>query len=589
MKKLLFMFCSILITFQGYAEDKNLVIFIDNLHQETIKTDEINITHQLITALQQKVPLVLASCSLYKNIQDRKNLFEKNIQKKKSIERSMDDFFEFTHQKVVEYYPNVSPVNQLCTQSWYEKYYSDLARMEQKDIDQLKFNFLCHHFALDHDYHVYILPFGMVLFALSTIILPSVLDQYKVDDNATIKISDKKSDLIKSLECMIDDKDESWVIYLAGHGHPESSLQGGNIAGLLLEEFRNFLLFCDKCLRVDLLVYASCYGGGVHTVEPYKDISLSYPVVVIALTDAPIFGFGLFEGFKLPPYDATFYLEPQDVSDRGLLPYAMQNYIDFFNRARQKKVDMKLIQSLSHFFICDKQACHMQKVENIPLIRSVGQNYFTLFSDPCMQDFVTAVRHDDPMVIYKPILLYSKKIQSVKFQALVPIVSMLPGLVSHEISLCDASLYRLSEIIPALFLAFPDSEHCAHYKIKKLMCHNDMIGAQGAVTLTNVLILQQKKLRPACIDEKVQLAVYWKYKGVGYLILYDQGKVIEQRIVSDEEFKMMQSMYQFVEKSIDYGLLQTPETLLTYDRYMHNQEFHTTLVDECIQAQVCKK
>ncbi len=586
MKKLL-LIAFLIRAFHFQAQEHNLAIFMDNLHQETVKTDEINITHQLITALQQKVPMVLASSSLYKNIHDRKELFAKNMHKSNSIQASMLDFFTTTNQKIIENYTDIAQVNQLCGQSWYEQQYPDLACLEQKMIDQLKFNFLCYIFELDYaQYRCYQLPFGMILFAAYDVEVPLNFDEYVVD---SLKISDKKSDLAKTLELVMRENKDKWVIYLAGHGHPESSSQGANIAGLQLNEFENLLLFCNENLDLELFVYASCYGGGVHTVEPYKDIALRYPVIVIALTDAPIFGFGLFEGFKLPPYDTTFYLEKADYAEHGLLPHAMQNYPDFFKRARRGVIDMDLVQTLSQFFICDLKACQMQKVENLPLFRPAGQRYFSLLSQKKLLEFVIPVSVDQPVTITKPMLLYTKKIEKITLETLAPVISMIPGLVSHEIAVCDANLYRLSEIIPTLFLAFPDSEHYTHFKIKKLICNNDMIGSQGQVTLTNLLILQQKKLRPGFINQSVQLAVYWKHKGVGYLILYDQGKVIEQRMVTEQEFEAMQSMYHFVQKSIDYGLLDTPETLLTYKRYLKNNAFHAALLDECVQAQVCKK
>ena len=86
----------------------------------------------------------------------------------------------------------------------------------------------------------------------------------------------------------------SWVIYLTGHGMHESFWDNALIAGIEKKNFQRLLHDIDKHLRVNCLLYITCYGGGSHTSPIFQEqisnhktlFDLSYPIIIGSITDA---------------------------------------------------------------------------------------------------------------------------------------------------------------------------------------------------------------------------------------------------------------------------------------------------------------
>jgi hypothetical protein len=574
-----------------YTFDNNLIIIVDNLQQETAKTEEVNMTHQCITALQQRGASVLVSTTLWKNIVDRKKKFEKKLQDSSSIESNIFAMYKRTNTelKLAEY--NLAIINQKLTQSWFELEYPQLAKLSQEKFNQLRFEFLCYIFKFDiNHWRVYGARTGMLLF------VPKEY-QYKIegsyelfDERALLKHVDKKSYIVQSLEKLLKNDKNRWVIYLTGHGHPKSSKQLANIAGLKIEEFRTFLEYLNNKMTIKIMVYSSCYGGGVHTVEPYTDLKLKYPVIVTAATDAPIFGFGLFEGVKLPPYDDQFKLHAVDVlKNHGLLPCTMQNYKAFFKRAWKGQFDLNLVQLISKFFICDFIECHAQKVENYPLIRKAGDLIFRPVREGLIAKLVQKITTNGTFFSHKPLLLYSKKIKKIKIDRAVPIISMLPGMVSHEIGELSAGLVPLSRLIAESFLSLEDMQAYKNFIIKKLVCFDDLIGSKKIINFTDILILHQENLMPKFFEKKVEALIFLKRINSYYLLVWNNKSITDIILLNEEKIRAMSEIKNFVQQGINYQAMRTPENLLTFDAYIDNKNFQQDIVDECVHIKICKK
>ena len=378
--------------------------------------------------------------------------------------------------------------------------------------------------------------------------------------------------------------------YLTGHGHPKSSKQGANIAGLKIDEFKKLLDHFNDEMHLKLLVYSSCYGGGVHTVEPYANLQLNYPVIVTAATDAPIFGFGLFEGVKLPPYDPQFKLQASDVAkNSGLLPCALQNYKAFFKRAWKGWFDLNLVQYISRFFACDIIQCHVQKIENFPLIRKAGDLIFRPVHDGMMIKLVQQVTTNGSYASSKPLLLYTKKVKKIKIDSAVPIVSMLPGIQSHEITELQAGSTPLSKLIADSFLSLEDMQAYKNFMIKKLSCFNDLIGEPRNVIFTNVLILDQENFMPKFVSEPADALIYLELAGQSYLVLCDEQQITGQFILDQEQVAAMAEIKKLVQQAINYDASASPTQLLTHDAYVDNKVYQQEIVDDCIKIKVCKK
>ncbi|HBS48183.1 TPA: hypothetical protein DEO28_03805 [Candidatus Dependentiae bacterium] len=72
-----------------------------------------------------------------------------------------------------------------------------------------------------------------------------------------------------------------WNIYLIGHGTYEDL-----IAGMSIEDFKNFIQFLSKNIYVNFLYYATCFGGGKNLIIPYKYISTNFVIAEQATTAA---------------------------------------------------------------------------------------------------------------------------------------------------------------------------------------------------------------------------------------------------------------------------------------------------------------
>lgn len=582
----------ILFSFYVMSHDCNLMIIVDNLHQETAKTAEINMTHQLITALQQRASAVLFSATLWKNIIDRKKKFAKHLEDSSSLCSIIFNMYQATNEELKNARYNPTVVNRKLSHVWFLEKYPQLAELSKDDFNQLRFDFLCYIFDFDFSsWRVYYGHFGMLLF------VPQEFDyhcdsMYEVlNEDDCCKSFDKKSNVVQSLQKILLSEQDRWVVYVTGHGHPKNAKQDANIAGLKIHEFKDLLHYFNESMHLKLLVYASCYGGGVHTIEPYVGLSCNYPIIVTALTDAPIFGFGLFEGVKLPPYDDQFKLESVDIAKhKGLLPYAMQDYVGFFQRAWKGRFDLHLIQFISRFFTCDFLQCHIQKIENFPLIRDRGEFIFTPVKDGLFSKLVQQVVLPSAIITAtKPVLLYTKKVKKIKMDHLVPIISMIPGFVSHQIEDFYAPAILLSSLISDVFLSLEDMQLYKNFIIKKLACVNDLVDSKNIGILSHVLILCQKNLMPKFIGTEPDAIIYFEFENKHYCCIFDQQKITQTILLDEIQIAAMIELEKFVQQAIDFKEQVTPVEHITLSGYLENKNYHQQIVDNCIKAKVCKK
>ncbi len=593
--------CSLLLSASCFSVDRNLMIIVDNLQQETVKTQEVNMTHQCITALQQRAGAVLMSVSLWKNIIDRKERFEKDLQDQTSLSFQFFNLYKTTLQELQALHYNLPVANAKLSQSWFAAQFPALAELQVQDLNQLRFDFACYMFdcALA-SWKIYHAQEGMLLFVPQE--LNYAIDQAfdcarQASDNVAsslahelCKHSGKKSHVILSLQKLIMQPTARWIVYLAGHGHPKSSKQGANIAGMKIEEFQELLDYFQEQMQLKLLVYSSCYGGGLHTLEPYANKKFHYPIIVTAATDAPIFGFGLFEGTKLPPYDAQFKLESADVSKKqGLLPCALQNYGQFFKRAWKGQFDLHLVQCISKFFMCDLLLCHVQKVENFPLIRKANSIVFVPVKDSLIIKLVQQVTSYSSVVATKPIFLYTKKVKKIKMDKVVPVISMLPGLQTHQIDKLIAPQISLEQLITQTFVSLEDMQAYKNFMIKNVTCIDDLSDAKKVATFDRILILGQEHTKPRFVDKKSDMFIYVQCGDQHYQLLFDEQKIVDKVQLSPDQVFMIDELIPFLQMLLEYDATLQPEQLLDFDIYLQSKEHQQGVVESCVKKKVCKK
>lgn len=589
MKKLVsFIFLLSLLSLQALPQ--NLILLSDSHEQEGIDKDDITATHQLITALQQAAAPILASTSLWKNIVDRKQAFTKKLQDQYSLESEIYRLYKETNKQLQLFDYDLDRVNKKLSLSWYRQHYPKLVLLQQDQLNKLKFNFLCYSFNLDFDtWSVYDAKTGMFLFVpVETNIVVSKRDQVYQESDLVHDSSKKNSD-IQSLKVYFSGSDDVWVIYASGHGNVQDGKEEATIAGMSIVEFSDLLSYFDQAMKIKLFIYSSCYAGGVHTIEPYKNKQLHFPVIVVSLTDAPIYGFGFFEGVKLPPYTKDLYLTLQDIHrQKGLLPCKVQDFQDFFSCAWNRSHDLHLVGLVSQFFSCDDTVCSVKKIENMPLERKARALYFNVLHDETSHNFMQKAEQFTTVTFEKAILLYAKKIEKIVLENSVPIVSMVPGLQNHQINRLIAPRVSLSQLINESFLSLADAAKNKNYLINHLVCRNDLVAGAANQEISHCMIIQQGFM-PRFLPAKVETFISFAVDKAWYLIVWKDQKPEKIMTLTTEQIKIIKELEKFMQQGIDVQSDMTSDLLLTFDAYVKNKVYQHDIIESCLRDKICRK
>lgn len=572
------------------AKHQNLIILVDTAQQETSKKDDITATHQLITALQQQAAPILVSASLWKNIVDRKQKFSKKLDDRSSLELVFYDLYKDVNKELELSEYNLNLINQKLSLLWYKQNYHQLACLSQVQVDQLKFNFLCYNFDFNMDqWSCFDAQTGMILFVPQSVDL-SIHNFYKilVESDLTLHHA-KKNNIIQTLQLFFDGNYDDWILYLSGHGNVKAGKEVAHIAGMPIHEFSDFLSYINNKMKIKLLVYSSCYAGGINSVQPYKNMKLHYPVIVIALTDAPIYGFGFFEGIKLAPYSQDYYLTAQDVQKgQGLLPLKIQQFDTFFTRAWSGLHDIKLIESVSQFFTCDKKSCFVKKIENMPLIRDIASLSFDVMHDTIAQELVHKVTNSQVGTTQKSVLLYVKKVDTIQFDNPVAIVSMLPGLQNHQINKLIAHNIPLSRIIQDSFLSLADATKNKNYLIDTIICNNDIIEPFGSCQVTHCMLIQEGFM-PKFLPYKSETFISFRLNEQAYLMVWRNEKPEKIMKLTSDQTRIMIELENFLQQGIDFQDDVPSSQLVVFDAYVKNKVYQKDIIESCLQQRICKK
>ncbi|AXK60904.1 hypothetical protein [Candidatus Chromulinivorax destructor] len=571
------------------ALPQNLILLSDCHQQEGIDKDDITATHQLITALQQATAPIIASTSLWKNIVDRKQAFTKKLQDQYSLESEIYRLYQATNKQLQIFDYNLDRINKKLSLSWYAQQYSKLALLQQDQLNKLKFNFLCYSFNLDFNtWSVYDAKTGMFLFVpLQNNIVVNKRQQISQESDLVHDFS-KKNSVIQSLQVYFSGNDDEWVIYASGHGNLQDDKEEAMIAGMSIGEFSDLLSYFDQVMKIKLFVYSSCYAGGVHTVEPYKNKQVHFPVIVVSLTDCPIYGFGFFEGVKLPPYTKNLYLTPQDIArKKGLLPCKIQDFQSFFRSAWSGQHDLHLIGLVSQFFSCDDVICSVKKIENMPLVRKAGALYFNVFEDEATHNLMHKAKDFTTIYSKKAILLYTKKIEKIVLKNTVSIISMLPGLQNHQINELIAQSLSFSQIVNESFLSLADAAKNKNYLINRLVCKNDIIAGAANQEISHCMIIQQGFM-PKFLPDKIETCISFAVGKVWYLIVWKDQKPKKIMTLTHEQINIITELEQFMQQGIDVQSDMIPDELLTFDAYVKNKVYQNDIIESCLRDKICR-
>jgi len=226
----------------------------------------------------------------------------------------------------------------------------------------------------------------------------------------------------------------AWQIYLEGHGGANHS-----IAGLSLDNFKEFLHFLEIRITTRLLYYLSCYAAGANSATIYRDaksgIERTYPFAIItqALTDA---------------VTVTTRYMPISLNSQGrlVLSFVHDRFKVFFeNTSTQDSIDyQQMIRTMS-------PVTANRHIGSFPQIKFPGLPWFSVLdidnravsigsimaaSRTAPLDIVTFFAKRGVKSVPRALLLYT---QEVPFEIVLPgvspmrMVSMIPGDASHHI------------------------------------------------------------------------------------------------------------------------------------------------------------
>lgn len=586
----------ILLVFQAlcvFCKDCNVAILLDRSGVESATSQDINLMHQLVSALEQKTSVVITSASLFYNVMKRRDAFAKGLHTSGSLQQELWRLYQTTNNRLQQVHGNVQSLTMNLNAKWYKKKFFRLAQIPVHQLDQLKFNFFCYQFLFDTSFWKIRELEGNIL-----VFIPADLTK-KICAGDDISFSKAKATKKKNvtnplpaLMSVLKTKDMNWSIYLVGHGDLAYGKNPGVIAGCTVDQFNQLLQYLDTKIRPHLLIYASCFSGGVHTVEPYQDMQLQFPVIVLASTDAPTYVFGNVAGVKLPPYDQFNFLLKEDVgSSCQLSRVPTSNFANIKRVYKNNQVDIKMLRTICPFYYCDTQTtCFLEKIENLPLVRYPKSSCFVPVKEVVSKKLAAcAHNHVDEMIADKAVLLYTHYLKKLQIPScfFASLVSMLPGLHTHSIEEIDAKKVGLKDLLQRMFFAIDAMQYKKSFMIQKIVCQDDLTDFGGVAVFHDVMILQDDMFMPFFIDDYMaDAAVYLSYQHHTYLLLYKDNELVDIRIVQGEKLATMLKIQNILKQSVEYGLRHADN--VSHQAYKKHAAHQANLIAQCKKQKICR-
>ncbi len=274
-----------------------------------------------------------------------------------------------------------------------------------------------------------------------------------------------------------------WTIYLTGHG--------GNIkiAGMSTEDFKKILDPLENKINCRLFIYSSCCAAGLNIESVYKNVTsnlqnrYSFPIIVIALTDATIIGI-------------TTKLANDNFNNLTLHTQDTLSFAQFFQTATQQR------ESFNYHNIIKQVEPLPSEPNNMPQVKLPGLEWFLPIdkaSFVSIGETLTKTRKSDqPLNIKnffktdpKVILLYAANIPfelKLDDTHLDAIVSMIPGNAAHIIKKISSTTQ------PAIALVDTFMKNTMNAREKIILIKE----IQGSDKSINDVIIYYKPLAESC-------------------------------------------------------------------------------------------
>lgn len=595
----------LLLSMMLQSVDQQLLMFVHT--QPTPLTDEegLNIAYQALTAIRQNAAPILMSENIWQHVVLRSDRFKQGLRDVHSLQNDVVALHVDVNYLLKKHQGQIEFVNSSCNNAWFAQRYSNLKALDPDSYKHLLFDYFCYdidnHF---NGWKMYQLWGGYLLWIPNN--QSAGFDIQNADrqligniKKAVWKVA--AADLDKVLpKYIVPDKNIHWTFYVTGHGyHKDAENRQARVAGVTLQSFHELLVFFDKECSTKLFVYNSCYGAGQHAVIPYEDeygdLLLSYPVILVSLTDAPVYVFGAPSGLKLPPYNSSNMLTSADEHKQKLQPFFLQDFNKFCLLARENRFDADLVKTISPYEQCSFNMCSIVKIENLPLIRSSHTAYFM----PLDQSQVYCLMDNDAKSIEMQnkaaLLLYTYKYDGiVQLEGNVPFfISMLPGDQVHCMGRLNAERIDLSYLIRKMFLSIDDIHEQNIYAFDTISCSISIpeISKDKIVSLHNVLIIPAGPWLPyfaGGVDTSCY--VYAQIQKRFYNIVFDQNKQISfVQELQKNDVGLMQKFKNFLLQECTFGQHKSAQELLSGEYFKQFKKLQQDLLQQCLQEKICKK
>lgn len=576
--------------FNIFALANHQSLFIFQEYKSSFKNDTagMNIAHQFIACLHQKSGPILISKNIWNHILERKERFENEWSVKKDILSLIDEVNSF-----LTYSSSLKSINQKMNQSWYQKKYPQLSNLDDEKHKEVMFDFLCSNiFEFVSNWNVYQVDSYLLFVMQQDDIFFKKENLLKITDitKTTFKEDSRSFYLVPVLSKTLK-KEFIWSFYISGHGdHADSDSFVETIVGMPLKHFKNFIVFLDKDIKTNLLVYSSCYGSGINLIEPYQSIdeykNLSFTIITTCLTDAPVYMYGSASGLLLPPYDQNIVLKEKDIKHNKLYWSFVQDFSNFKKLALEKNRYSDLAQAIMPYQECKGSICHLSQLENVPLIKRKKELFFVPL-DSTYIDFVIHNSSETKTVENKSGLLwYIKQYKgTIKVDHSYPqYINMIPGDGVIWAKRLEIKNSNLDDFILKSFFSIEDMHGVKVFIFDTIEFLDNNF---KKIELKNCMIIPKSSWIPRQFLNDKQLGVcFYQYNKAWHCLhIMPEGKTQFHSKISSSQFITLIKLWKLLRKESKlYHFLDALDLIFSYKK---RQESYQEILKLCKAEEIC--
>lgn len=315
----LFLFLFALFSNNFILFSNNLVILNDKNVESISNSDHFCLAQFLSLIEEANSPIVVSAEILLNFVQKGEEFKQLSLidgsaeQKFLEIYKNINNKISYWHNIFISGQTDKTQVKDLIVDKINQEFYTEQKWLNfDEHIDRL---FISYLFKINFDFinkwDIYTSDYAYYLFIpketdASGFRVDNLIKVVDIFDSAQIYWTNKKSnkkELVDNLRKFFDPNfNKSWDIFFAGHGSYikprfNSETSRSSIAGLSIEQFKEFLIFLNNEISTNSLIYHTCFGGGENwkiLFEGPESQAYNFNISVSNITDLPCYTYGLF-------------------------------------------------------------------------------------------------------------------------------------------------------------------------------------------------------------------------------------------------------------------------------------------------------